>query len=70
MQECRISVSEKMAGSGGGGGGGGVLEDLILHITPDKFFVESLSEQQVNVLKNECLMKACLAYSIIGPFRY
>ena len=47
-----------MAGSGGGGGGGGVLEDLILHITPDKFFVESLSEQQVNVLKNECHLKA------------
>ena len=26
-----------------------VYDDLILHITPDKFFIESLSEQQVDM---------------------
>jgi hypothetical protein len=26
------------------------LDDLILHVTPDKFYVESLSEQKVNFL--------------------
>ena len=33
-----VDVSEKMSR---------VYDDLILHITPDKFFIESLSEQQV-----------------------
>jgi len=34
------NISEKMSR---------VYDDLILHITPDKFFIESLSEQQVEM---------------------